>query len=106
MFVLSSTAQATTIEWTEGYSSDTDRKLRISIANFISIDFTGIIIIVGIIANFISFVIIVKSDLKRTSIGVYLAGLSVFDTILLVTTGTNNLQRRKSAHRRNVIFGI
>ena len=87
MFVLSSTAQATTIEWTEVDSSDTKQKLRRSIANFISINLTGIIIIVGIIANLISFVIIVKSDLKRTSIGVYLAGLSVFDTFVLITTG-------------------
>ena len=82
--------EATTSEWTEADSSDTKLKLLRSIANFIGIKLTGIIIIMGIITNFISFVQIVKSDLKRTSIGIYLAGLSVFDTLVLVTTGTDN----------------
>ena len=64
MFILNITMEATTSEWTEADSSDTKLKLVRSIANFIGIKLTGIIIIVGIIANFISFVTIVKSDLK------------------------------------------
>ena len=91
MFILNITMEATTSECTEADSSATKLKLLRSVANWIGIKLTGIIIIMGIITNFISFVIIVKSDLKRTSIGIYLAGLSVFDTLVLVTTGTDNL---------------
>ena len=44
------------------------------------------IIVVGLVANIISFIVIIKSNLKESSVGVYLSALSVFDSIYLTMT--------------------
>ena len=44
------------------------------------------IIVVGLVVNIISFFVIIKSNLKESSVGVYLSALSVFDSIYLTMT--------------------
>ena len=45
-----------------------------------------VISFIGLIANIISFLVIIRSNIKETSIGVYLLSLSVFDSVYLVMT--------------------
>ena len=44
------------------------------------------ITVVGLVANLIPFLVIIKSNIKESSIGVYLSTLSVFDSIYLIMT--------------------
>lgn len=54
---------------------------------FLSIWLRAIITVIGLISNMISLLIIVKSNLKESSVGVYLGALSISDFLCLIANG-------------------
>ena len=65
---------------------------------------TPVILTTGIIANAISFLIIVKSDFRKSSIGIYLAGLALFDSLVLIVTSVNTFLAIASYFHTTKIF--